>query len=103
MARFLPDFDASPVILRRFKWIALVATAVFVSAVDLIRLMVYPYLDSLEGRLIMGFTLVLCALLFFGAMFTVIQRMQGRLERQNRELLSLHMATQDVHAELSLD
>ncbi|MEA2561366.1 MAG: hypothetical protein QOH06_2870 [Acidobacteriota bacterium] len=103
MARFLPDFDASPVILRRFKWTALAATAVFVSAVDLIRLMVYPYLDSWQGRLIMGFTLVICALLFFGAMFTVIQRMQGRLERQNRELLSLHTATQDIHSELALD
>jgi hypothetical protein len=103
MARFLPDFETSPMILRRFKWIALVATIVFVGAVDLIRLKVYPYLDSWQGRLLMGLLLFLGVLLFFGAMFTVIQRMQGRLERQNRELLSLHMATQDIHSELSLD
>src|SRR5215218_1936431 len=103
MPRLLPDLEASQVNLRRLKWTALVATTVFVGAVDLIRLKVNPYLESWEGRLLLDSTLAVGALLFFGAMFTVIQRMQGRLERQNRELLSLHMATQDVHAELSLD
>lgn len=103
MPRLLLDLEASALTLRRLKWAALAATAAFVVAVDLVRLKLYPYLGSWEGRLLMNSTVVVGALLFFGAMFTVIQRMQGRLERQNRELLSLHAAAQDVHAELSLD
>lgn len=94
---------ATPSVLRRLKWASIAATAVFVIAVDLVRFKLYPYLHSWAGRLLMDSTVVIGALFFFGAMFTVIQRMQGRLERQNRELLALHAATQDVHAELSLD
>lgn len=90
-------------LLRRLKWASVVATLLFVGAVDLIRLKLYPYLQSWEGRLLMDSTVVVGALFFFGVMFTLIERMQGRLARQNRELLSLHTATQDVHADLSLD
>ena len=103
MPRFLPDFEASPVLLRRLKWASVVATLVFVVAVDLLRQQLYPYLRSWEGRLLMNSTMVIGAILFFGVMFTLIERMQAKLERQNRELLSLHTATQDVHAELTLD
>ena len=90
-------------LLRRLKWASVVATLLFVGAVDLIRLKLYPYLQSWEGRLLMDSTVVVGALFFFGVMFTLIERMQARLARQNRELLSLHTATQDVHADLALD
>ena len=103
MPRFLPDFEASPMLLRRLKWASVVATLVFVVAVDLLRQQLYPYLRSWEGRLLMNSTVVIGAIIFFGVMFTLIERMQATLQRQNRELLSLHAATQDVHADLSLD
>lgn len=89
--------------LHRLKWIALLAAIGFVVLVDVLRYALLPYLRSWEGRLLMDATVLTGALFFFGAVFHLIEKMQGRLERQNRELLALHAATQDVHAELSLD
>src|SRR5215210_3998625 len=101
MPNLQPNFDASPKTLRRLKWATVAAAVAFVLIVDLIRYWLYPYLGSWEGRLLMDGTIFTGVLFFFGLVFTLIERMQGRLERQNRELLSLHTATQDVHAELS--
>jgi signal transduction histidine kinase len=103
MGKLQTGFEASPQLLRRLKWASVTATLLFVGAVDLIRLKLYPYLPSWEGRLFMAGTIFTGVLFFFGVVFTLIERMQQRLERQNRELLSLHTATQDIHAELSLD
>lgn len=103
MGKLQTGFEASPLLLKRLKWASVTATLVFVAAVDLIRLKLYPYLPFWQGRLLMAGTLITGVLFFFGVVFALIQRMQGRLQRQNRELLSLHAATQDVHAELSLD
>ena len=96
-------FEASPAILRRLKWITILAAMGFVIAVDLIRHQLTPYLHTLPGRLVMDGVLFTGALFVFGFVFTLIERMQGRLERQNRELLALHNATQDVHTELALE
>jgi len=63
----------------------------------------YPYLLSWPGRVLLAAIVLTGALFFFGAIFTLIERMQGRLESQNRELLALHTATQDVHTDLALD
>src|SRR5689334_8097898 len=103
MQSLQPDFDVSPKTLRRLKWVTVVAAVAFVLLVDLARHWLYPYLRSWQGRLLMDATIFTGVLFFFGVVFTLIERMQGRLERQNRELLSLHTATQDVHADLSLD
>lgn len=103
MPSLQPDFDVSPNTLRRLKWATIVAAVGFVLLVDLVRHWLLPYMHSWEGRLLMDATVFTGILFFFGVVFTLIERMQGRLERQNRELLSLHTATQDVHAELSLD
>ncbi len=103
MPSLQPDFDISPKTLRRFKWTTIIAAVGFVLVVDLVRQWLYPYLGSWQGRLFMNGVIFTGILFFFGLVFTLIERMQGRLERQNRELLSLHTATQDVHAELSLD
>jgi signal transduction histidine kinase len=103
MPSLQPDFEVSPKTLRRLKWATVVAAVGFVLLVDLARHWLYPYLGSWQGRLLMDATIFTGVLFFFGVVFTLIERMQGRLERQNRELLSLHMATQDVHVELSLD
>lgn len=97
------DFEVSPRTLRRLKWATIVAAVGFVLLVDLIRHALLPYMHSWEGRLLMDATIFTGVLFFFGVVFTLIERMQGKLERQNRELLSLHTATQDIHTELSLD
>lgn len=97
------DLEVSPKTLRRLKWATIIAAVGFVLLTDLVRHWLFPYLHSWEGRLLMDATIFTGVLFFFGVVFTLIERMQGRLERQNRELLSLHIATKDVHAELSLD
>src|SRR5215218_6884499 len=99
----LQAMEASPTILRRLKWITVAAAVGFVLAVDLIRQQLTPYLHSWPGRLILDGVLFTGALFAFGFVFTLIELMQTRLERQNRELLALHTATQDVHAELALE
>jgi signal transduction histidine kinase len=99
----LPAPEASRALLRRLKWITIVGAVGFVIAVDLIRQKLTPYLTSWPGRLILDATLFIGALFVFGIVFTLIERMQVRLERQNRELLALHTATQDVHADLALE
>jgi signal transduction histidine kinase len=96
-------FEASPATLRRLKWITILAAVGFVLVVDLIRQQLAPYLHSWPGRLVMDGTIFTGALFVFGVVFTLIERMQGRLERQNRELLALNNATQDVHADLALE
>lgn len=89
--------------LRRLKWIAIVAVFGFVVLFDVVRRSLYPVLLSLEGRLVMAGGMFVGLLFLFGAVFHVISRMQDRLEQQNRELSTLHLAAQDVHRELSLD
>jgi signal transduction histidine kinase len=96
-------FESSPAVLRRLKWLTILAAMGFVVAVDLIRQQLTPYLHSWPGRLVLDGVLFTGALFVFGIVFTLIERMQGRLERQNRELLALNTATQDIHTELALE
>jgi signal transduction histidine kinase len=95
--------EASPAILRRLKWLTVLAAAGFVIAVDLIRHQLSPYMQSWQGRLVLDAVIFTGALFVFAIVFTLIERMQARLERQNRELRALNVATQDVHADLALD
>jgi len=97
--------DAAPgaVTLRRLKWIAVLAAFVFILLLEAVRQSIYPFLGTWQGRLLMDSVILTGALFFFGAGFHLIERMQGHLERQNRELLSLHAAALDVYRELALD
>jgi signal transduction histidine kinase len=96
-------FEASPITLRRLKWATVLAAVGFVGMVDLIRHQLSPYLHSWSARLTLDGIIFAGALAVFGILFTLIERMQARLQRQNRELLALHTATQDVHGDLTLD
>src|SRR5262245_5127071 len=76
-----------PAGLRRLKWIALLCALTFIVLLELVRRALYPYLPSLGGKLLMSAAVLTGCLFFFGALFGVLERMQGRLERRNRELL----------------
>ncbi|HSK77688.1 MAG TPA: GAF domain-containing sensor histidine kinase [Thermoanaerobaculia bacterium] len=89
--------------LRRLKWITVLAALVFIVILEFVRRALYPFLSDWEGRLLMSAAVFTGSLFFFGALFMVLERMQGRLERQNRELLALHEAAVDVSGELTLD
>lgn len=89
--------------LRRLKWITVLAALVFILLLEAVRRALYPYLPSIEGRLLMGAAVFTGCLFFFGALFGVLERMQARLELRNRELLALHEAALGIYGELALD
>ena len=89
--------------LRRLKWITVASALGFIVMLEFVRRALYPYLPSWEGKLLMSAAVFTGSLFFFGALFSIIERMQGRLERQNRELLALHEAALDVSGDLALE
>ncbi|RPH55088.1 GAF domain-containing protein, partial [bacterium] len=89
--------------LRRLKWLTVASALGFIVALELVRRALYPYLPSWEGKLLMSAAVFTGALFFFAALFGIIERMQGKLERQNRELLALHEAALDVSGDLALE
>ena len=98
-----PDHSLGSLTLRRLKWLAILAAFGFIIVLELVRQVLYPFLLSWEGRLLMDSVVLTGSVFFFGAVFHLIERMQQRLERQNRELLGLHTAAMDVHRELAQD
>ena len=91
------------VTLQRLKWIAVLAAVAFIILLEYVRQSIYPFLNTWKGRLLLDSIIFTGAIFFFGAVFHLIERMQRRLEKQNRELLSLHTAALDVYRELALD
>jgi signal transduction histidine kinase len=89
--------------LRRLKWIAVSAALAFILLLEAVRQLLYSYLLTWPGRIVTDAVVLSGAMFFLGAMFHVIERMQRRLERQNRELLALHSAALDVYGDLALD
>lgn len=86
--------------LRRLKWIAILAAVAFILLLEYVRQIIYPFLNTWQGRLLLDGVIFAGALFFFGAVFHLIERMQGRLEQQNRELLTLQAAALDLHRRL---
>jgi signal transduction histidine kinase len=103
MPRSASNLAAPPWTLRRLKWATAVAAVGFVVVLYLIRQALSPYLLSWQGRVLLGAFVFAGALFFLGAIFRLIERIQRRLERRNRELLALHTATQAVHSDLALE
>lgn len=89
--------------LRRLRWTTLLAALVFIVVLDFVRRQLYPYLPTLAGKLVMGAAVLTGCLFLIGALFSVIERMQTRLELRNRELLALHEAALGIYGELSLE
>jgi signal transduction histidine kinase len=92
-----------PAALRRLKWITLLSALTFIVLLELVRRVLSPYLPSLAGKLLMSAAIFIGCLFFFGALFSVLERMQSRLEHRNRELLALHEAALGVYGELALE
>lgn len=86
--------------LRRLKWISVLAAIAFILLLEYVRQSIFPYWQTWQGRLLLDGVIFAGALFFFGAMFHLIEKMQDRLERQNRELLTLHTAALDLHRRL---
>ena len=92
----------SPNTLGRLKWTFLLTLVVLFVFVEFGRYNLFPYLDTLGGRLLMDLVILAGSVFFFGAVFDFVARLQGTLSRQNRELLALHGAALDIYGEISL-
>jgi signal transduction histidine kinase len=90
-------------LLRRIKWVLLLALVAFLGIVEYARYLLEPYADSRAQNWILDGVMVVSILFFFGALFAGLEAIQERLARQNRELLALHEAASDVHGDLSLE
>lgn len=90
-------------VLRRIKWVLLLALVAFLAIVEYARYLLEPYGGSAAPNVILDGVMVVSILFFFGALLAGLEAVQGRLERQNRELLGLHQAAADIHGELALE
>ncbi len=88
--------------LPRLRWLSLAAALGFIVVLELVRELIFPYLIRWEGRFLMDLVILTGALFFLGVVFQIFDRLQNRLERQNRELLLLHNAALGLYGELSL-
>ncbi|HZF12845.1 MAG TPA: hypothetical protein VFE33_28995 [Thermoanaerobaculia bacterium] len=78
--------------LGRLRWIALASVIVAVALIEVVREVLYPYLQTWPGRLLQDGVILVLALALIGAMFNVVERTQRGVERQHREVAALHAA-----------
>ncbi len=90
-------------LLKRLKWIAILAPIGFVGLLEYARFALAPLLESWKGRLLMDAVVLMGALFFYGAVFTVFSDVLESLERKNRGLMALRSAGLDIISDLSLD
>ena len=94
----------SDVSLRQLKWTTIIAPLAFLVLVEYLRRTVHvDILESWPGDVVIVGVVLFGVLLFSETVFGRIERMQARLEQQNRELLALHEAGLDISGELSLE
>ena len=86
----------------KLRWLGVGATVLVVASLEALRLSTIG-VTSLRSRILLDTVVGVALLAMFLFLTRVIGRMQGRLQRQNEELLALHGAGVDVTAELSLD
>jgi signal transduction histidine kinase len=88
--------------LARLRSLAALGALCLILALEYVRQLLSPYLVSWQGRILMNAAVFVGVVFLLGLMFSVINRLQLRLERQNRELLALHAAALDIYRELEL-
>ncbi|HEY0156659.1 MAG TPA: GAF domain-containing sensor histidine kinase [Thermoanaerobaculia bacterium] len=88
--------------LRRLKTISILLPVAGVIALELGRYLLVGSI-SWQKRVVLDLVFVAGIVIFAAVIFRYIEQIQGRLKRQNEELLALHSAGLDVTAELSLD
>ena len=98
-----PERQGLTLTLGRLRVLAILGALALILALEYVRHQVSPYLVSWQGLALMNAAVFVGVVFLLGAMFSIIGRMQRRLERQNRELLALHTAALDIYRELALE
>jgi signal transduction histidine kinase len=89
--------------VRRLRLVAVAGPLVLLAAVELARWLLTPMLSPWVARLLVFAVAVAFLVLFYGQLFGRLEKLERRLQRQNRELLELHAAGLVVTADLSLE
>ncbi len=88
---------------RRLKWLAILAPIGFVGVLEYARYALSSISDSWQGHLLLNGVVLLGAVFFYGAVFSVVDSFQRKLQQRNEELAAMHSAGLDIVSELSLD
>jgi signal transduction histidine kinase len=88
--------------LKQLKLFATLTPIVAIVLIEVMRTLILGDL-LLWQRLLLDGTVVAGILVFSAVIFRVVNRIQGRLEHRNRELLALHAAGLHIASELSLE
>src|SRR6185503_10281414 len=87
----------------RLRYVAVGGPIVLLVAVELAHWLLAPMLSPWVARLVVLTVAIALLVLFYDQVFARLEKLEGRLQRQNRELLELHAAALVVTADLSLD
>jgi signal transduction histidine kinase len=90
-------------LVRRLRYLAVGGPLLLLVAVELARWLLVPMLSPWVARLIVLAVALALLVLFYDQVFARLEKLEQRLQRQNRELLDLHAAALVVTADLSLD
>jgi signal transduction histidine kinase len=99
---------ASPAILdvptvRRLRYVAVGGPLLLLVAVEVAQWLLTPLLSPWVTRFVVFAVALALLALFYDQVFGRLEKLEKRLQRQNRELLELHAAALVVTADLSLD
>ncbi|HXU30635.1 MAG TPA: GAF domain-containing sensor histidine kinase [Thermoanaerobaculia bacterium] len=89
--------------LKRLRWFALGGLLLFMIGVEAARIVLRPYTGSVAGNLVMDLAVLFGMMILFGFFFEQLGQLYRRVERQNRELEALRIASVAVYGELALD
>ena len=88
---------------RRLKWLAILAPIGFIGVLEYARYALSSISESWQGHLLLNGVVLLGAVFFYGAVFSVVDSFQRKLQQRNEELAAMHSAGLDIVSELSLD
>jgi signal transduction histidine kinase len=94
-------FDVPTV--RRLRHVAVAGPLLLLLVVELAQWLLAPLLSPWAARLIVFAIALALLVVFYDQVFRRLEKLERRLQRQNRELLELHAAALVVTADLSLD
>src|SRR6187200_1433900 len=89
--------------VRRLRYIAVLGPLLLLIVVELAQWLLTPLLSPWVARLLVFAVALALLVLFYDQVFGRLEKLDRRLQRQNRELLELHAAALVVTADLSLE
>lgn len=90
-------------VVRRLRYLAICGPLLLLVVVEAGRRLLAPVLSPWVAGLLLFAAAVVVLVVFYDQVFARLEKLERRLQRQNRELIELHAAALVVSADLSLD